>query len=70
MKRHIPVITSAVLILLTAGALAQYPFGKNKITYRPKAWKVIETDHYDLFYYEEEIEIAEFVAAMAEDIYD
>ncbi len=70
MKRYLPIITCALLILLTAGATAQYPFGKNKITYHPKKWKIIETDHYDIFYYEEEIEIAEFVAAMAEDIYE
>jgi len=69
MKRYLPIIMSAVLLLLSTASLAQYPFGKNKITYYPKYWKVIETDHYDIFYYEEEIEIAEFVAAMAEDIY-
>ncbi len=69
MKRYLPIITTAALILFTTGSTAQYPFGKNKITYYPKDWKVIQTDHYDLFYYEEEIEIAEFVVAMAEDIY-
>jgi hypothetical protein len=68
-RLSLPVITSAVLILLTTGSSAQYPFGKNKITYYPKKWKVIETAHYDIYYYEEEIEIAEFVTAMAEDIY-
>ena len=53
MKRYLPIIMSAVLLLPSTASRAQYPFGKNKITYYPKYWKVIETDHYDIFYYEE-----------------
>ena len=48
---------------------AQYPFGKNKIQYAPKEWKVIETAHTEIFYYEDERAIAEFIAYETEPIY-
>jgi hypothetical protein len=51
-------------------ATAQYPFGKNKIQYTPKEWKVIETSHFEIFYYPDETAIAEFIAGKSEDVYD
>jgi len=44
---------------------AQY-FGKNKIQYTQFDWKVMETPHFDIFYYETESELAEMAAAIAE----
>ena len=67
-----PRILIAVLLLLLAPASevsAQYPFGKNKIQYTPKDWKIIETAHFEIFYYPEEIAVAEFIAEKSEDIY-
>ncbi|UCF03961.1 MAG: PD40 domain-containing protein [bacterium] len=64
-------IIALLLLQLTvpASTTAQYPFGKNKIQYAPKDWKVIETPHTEIFYYPEEIAIAEFVAGICEDVY-
>ena len=59
-----------VQFLLASGVSAQYPFGKNKIQYSPKNWKVIETEHFEIFYYPEEISVADFVAGKSEDIYE
>ncbi|MDD3642569.1 MAG: hypothetical protein PHQ19_03795, partial [Candidatus Krumholzibacteria bacterium] len=70
MKRILATTALCLPLMLGATAHAQYPFGKNKIQYNPKEWKVIETDHYEIFYYDEELAVAEFVAAMAEDVYD
>jgi hypothetical protein len=67
-----PRIFIVILLLqlaLSAGASAQYPFGKNKIQYTPKDWKVIETEHFEIFYYPEEIAVADFVAGRSEGIY-
>ena len=67
-----PRIFIAVLLLLLAPvseAGAQYPFGKNKIQYTPKDWKVIETAHFEIFYYPDEIAVAEFIAGWSEGIY-
>ena len=65
-------ILLALLLLLLAHApeaSAQYPFGKNKIQYTPKNWKVIETAHFEIFYYPEEVAVAEFIAGRTENIY-
>jgi len=57
-------------LLFTAGnLLAQYPFGKNKIQYTPKDWKIIETEHAEIYYYPDEVVVARFVAAEQESIY-
>jgi hypothetical protein len=67
-----PRIFIALLLLqlaLSTVVSAQYPFGKNKIQYSPKDWKVIETEHFEIFYYPEEIVVADFVAGKSEDIY-
>ncbi|HER44198.1 MAG TPA: hypothetical protein ENO08_07040, partial [Candidatus Eisenbacteria bacterium] len=57
------------LLALACDASAQYPFGKNKIQYTPKDWKIIETEHFEIFYYPDEIAVAEFIAGRSEGIY-
>ena len=57
------------LLLLPSLVAAQYPFGKNKIQYSPKDWRVIETEHAEIYYYPDEVAIAKFVAAVEETIY-
>lgn len=71
MKRVSVILASFIMILLVfpPEASAQYPFGKNKIQYTPKDWKVIETAHFEIFYYPEEIAVAEFIAGKSEGIY-
>ncbi|HEX7880064.1 MAG TPA: basic secretory protein-like protein, partial [Candidatus Eisenbacteria bacterium] len=49
-------------------ALAQY-FGKNKVHYNNFDWKVIETEHFEVYYYDEEAETAKDAARMAERSY-
>ena len=52
-----------LVLLLTVGvvqppaAAAQY-FGKNKVQYEDFDWQVIETEHFDIYYYEGESESA------------
>jgi hypothetical protein len=60
---------ACIVAALAAGAHAQYPFGKNKVLYVPKDWKVMETPHVEIYYYPDEIPIAEFVASLAETVY-
>ena len=59
-----------ILLILTFPGLAvsQY-FGKNKIQYSQFDWSFIKTDHFDIYFYESGIELAEFVAARAEEAY-
>jgi hypothetical protein len=50
---------------------AQYFFfGRNKVHYEDFDWKVMRTDHFDIFYYGEMQNIAEIGAYYAEQIYD
>ncbi len=61
---------SAILLVFPCRSEAQYPFGKNKIQYQPKDWKVIETEHFEIFYYPDEIAIAEYIVGFTEDLYE
>lgn len=70
MRRILTAIALCLPLLAGPPAMAQYPFGKNKIQYNPKEWKVIETAHYEIFYYEDELDVAEFTASAAEDVYE
>src|SRR5262249_13789086 len=56
--------------LLAAGlavpsAEAQY-FGRNKVRYEAFAFQILQTEHFDLYYYPEEQEAAQLAARMAE----
>ncbi|HER42834.1 MAG TPA: hypothetical protein ENO08_00040, partial [Candidatus Eisenbacteria bacterium] len=63
-------LIAAAVALPAAEAHAQYPFGKNKIQYTAKDWKVMETEHVDIFYYPDEEVLAGFVAGFVEGVYD
>ncbi|MCH8027305.1 MAG: PD40 domain-containing protein [candidate division Zixibacteria bacterium] len=69
MKRLIPI--AVVLLAMFAGnVLAQETyFGKNKVRYKDFDWKYIQTRHFDIHFYEDAYEIAEFAAAVMESSY-
>jgi len=54
-----------LLMLVPAAAGAQY-FGRNKVQYRTFDFRVLPTEHFDIYYYPEEAEAARIVARMAE----
>lgn len=56
------------VLIFPAGAGAQY-FGKNKVQYKDFRWKIIKTEHFEVFYYEAEKEAALDAARMAERSY-
>jgi len=60
-----------ILLLLLAGNT--YPqlffFGRNKVQYESFNWKIIKTEHFDIYYYDEFGEMAEIGAAYAEEAY-
>ncbi|HEX3075179.1 MAG TPA: hypothetical protein VHP30_16305, partial [Ignavibacteriales bacterium] len=47
-----------------------YFFGRNKVQYQDFDWKVIKTEHFDIYYYSEFEEMAEIGANYAEEAYD
>ena len=58
------------LLLLTQLASAQfYYFGRNKVQYTEFEWKVLRTEHFDIYYYTEMKELAQRGAFLAEESY-
>lgn len=60
-------VLTAVLIFLStvSSAQAQY-FGRNKVQYKNFKFEVLKTDHFDIYFYDEERESAARVGRMAE----
>src|SRR5205814_7626403 len=63
---------AVVLSVGFAGALpAQYGnFGQNKIQYRRFDWRVLHSEHVDLYYYPEEEDLGRVALTYAEESYD
>jgi hypothetical protein len=59
------------LAMPAADALAQfgYHFGRNKIQYEDFDWQVMKTEHFDIYYYPEMLELAQHGAHFAEEAY-
>jgi hypothetical protein len=59
-----------VALLLATPALAQFSsFGKNKVQFAEFDWQKMETPHFDVFFFEEEKDLAAYAAHMAEHQY-
>ncbi len=69
--RRIVWIWSIVLGLVVLPVSAQYTthFGRNKIQYDDFDWNVLETEHFDVYFYPEMQTLAEHGAAFAEEAY-
>lgn len=71
-RSNIALTISFVLLLsllLSSPASPQYYFGKNKVQYTHFDWRVLATEHFDVYFYPEEREVAEAGASYAEDCY-
>lgn len=66
MNTRTPLLLLAVLATLASPAYAQYYFGQNKVQYNQFDFKVLKTDHFDIYYYPEEQQAVEIAARMAE----
>lgn len=57
----------ALIILLASSCLfGQYYFGKNKIQYTDYDWKRLQTEHFDIYFFGEEEQLARIIAHEAE----
>ena len=66
MVRAAAVVVCLVAVLASAApAEAQY-FGRNKVRYEALDFRVLQTDHFDIYYYPEEEEATRHAARMAE----
>jgi Tol biopolymer transport system component len=62
-------LLAALAAVWTAPASAQY-FGRNKVSYRSFDFRILKTEHFDVYYYEEEAVAAAEAARMAERWYE
>ncbi|HJN27138.1 MAG TPA: hypothetical protein QF604_04400, partial [Candidatus Latescibacteria bacterium] len=56
-------------IVPESGSAQLYRFGKNKVQFDEFTWQRLETIHFDVYFYEEERELAAFAARAAETSY-
>ncbi len=58
------------LTIISSTSFAQlYFFGRNKVQYEKFDWKILKTDHFDIYYYDQMLETAEIGAEYAEEAY-
>ena len=74
MKKHIKTILFFLTIIFFAGhVFAQYMYipyyGKNKVIYVDFEWKKYQTDHFDIYYYTENMNMLKKIAEYAESAY-
>ena len=67
-RQFLTAFVLAALIVPTA-ANAQYPFGKNKVIYENRDWKVLKTEHVDIYHYPSDANLILYVAPMVEETY-
>src|SRR5690349_986126 len=56
---------AGLLLVWSSAAEAQY-FGRNKVQYETFKFKILKTEHFDIYYYPEEQKLADEVGRMAE----
>ncbi|MCI0494951.1 hypothetical protein L0Z72_08075, partial [candidate division KSB1 bacterium] len=68
--KQIKILVLLSLFLLTmAGASYSQKFGRNKVQYEDKDWEYIQSNHFDIYYYQGARRLAEFAADVAESSY-
>jgi WD40 repeat protein len=68
-SRHIPVVLLPLFIVAQFASAQFYYFGRNKVQYTHFDWKVLRTEHFDIYYYTEMKGLAERGAYLAEESY-
>ncbi len=70
-SRRLNILIWAVmaLLLFSGSASAQFYFGKNKVQYTDFDWQVMTTDHFKIYFYTDESDLAAIAARYAEDSY-
>jgi hypothetical protein len=69
MRNSSLIVAVSLLLVVPHAARAQYPFGKNKVMYSSKEWKVLETEHVDIYHYPSERDLVLLCAPLVEETY-
>ncbi len=68
MRNSLILVVFSLLFLLISAAPAQY-YGVNKVQYKNFTWHYIQSEHFDVYFYEGGYELAVFTAEEAESAY-
>ncbi len=69
-KLFIPLLVLGMTFLMADIASGQFSFGKNRVQYNTFDWRYIQSDHFDIYYYDSEnYYLAEFSAYALEGAY-
>ncbi|MGE5693155.1 MAG: BamA/TamA family outer membrane protein [Candidatus Zixiibacteriota bacterium] len=60
---------AALLFPFAIGSAQETYFGKNKVHYKKFDWHYIQTEHFDIYYYQNGYELAKFAASSLESAY-
>ena len=63
-------ITIVAFVLTAPFLLVGQNFGKNKVQYRTFDWSYIQSAHFDIYFYGENLQLAEFTSEISEKAYD
>ena len=71
MKKSVNSMKYILLFLMISSQIAMgQSFGQNKVQYENFDWKFIKSPHFDVYYYEDDIDLAEFTAEISENAYE
>ena len=62
-------VALSILLLLASSAFSQEGFGKNKVRYDRVDWKILKTEHFEVYHYQKTESLARAAATMAEEAY-
>ena len=62
-------LSAAIVCALAPVAHAQYPFGKNKVIYQGRDWRVLQTEHVDLYHYAPDSTLILYLAPLVEETF-
>src|SRR5215204_1721191 len=65
MRLLLAMVSVLVLLVLVGDASAQY-FGKNKVQYRKHDFRVLQTEHFDIYFHQDRREAVDVAGRLAE----
>ncbi len=67
--RRVLVVLFSLFLSIPVVSWGQYPFGKNKVVYENRDWKVLKTEHVDIYHYASDANLIVYVAPLVEETY-
>lgn len=69
MKKSLVLAIGCLLVMTAAVGAQETYFGKNKVQYRNFAWQYIQSDHFDIYFYDGGYDLAVYASAELEQAY-